>query len=135
MMVVEVAEKKWEEFCSRVEESCRDALMNIYIIHPGEPATTVARELPLLRMSLDDKSDRCNTNLVIEAGRQGRSQVTHAIIEPIHIRLENGRGTDRYHRLVIVAENGITVIEVHPGVSPDLVEGLNLGRERRASNF
>jgi hypothetical protein len=52
--------------------------------------------------------------------------VTHVIVEPIHIRLEHGHANGRYHRLLIMAENGITVVEFHPGLSPEVFEGLEL---------
>ena len=102
-------------------------MVSIQTIQPGGPASTVVDNAPLRRVALDDKSDPCNTNLVIETGLPGERPVTHVIVEPIHIRLKNGKSDDRYHSVHIVAENGITVVEFHPGLSPAILKGLEAG--------
>jgi hypothetical protein len=124
MKTVEIAPKKWKEFCGRLQEFCQGALVNIQLVPPDGAATILAPDLPLLRFALDDKSDDCNTNLVIEAGLPGEKAVRHVVVEPIHIRFKNDGGGDRYHRLQIIAENGTTLVVIHPGLDPERLKEL-----------
>jgi hypothetical protein len=124
MKTVEIGPKNWAQFCDKVQEICHGALLNIQLTPPEGATRTVARDLPLLRMTFDDKSDRCNNNLVIEAGLPGEKPLGHVVVEPIHIRLRDEGGEDRYHRLQIIAENGTTDVEFHPGLKAAQVEGL-----------
>ena len=107
MTTLEVAEKKWEQFCQRIEEFCRGAMVSIQVVEPDGARRTVVQRVPLVRVALDENSDPCNTRLVIEAGSPGERPVQHVVIEPIHIRLKNGQDNDRYNHLQIIAENGI----------------------------
>jgi len=124
MKTVEIAPKKWKQFCDKLQEFCQGALVNIQLLPPDGATRTVAADLPLLRFSLDDKSDNCNTNLVIEAGLPGEKAVRHIVVEPIHIRLKNNGDGDRYHQLQIIAENGTTLIVIHPGLDPARLKEL-----------
>jgi hypothetical protein len=124
MKTVEIAPKNWEQFCDKVQEIFQGTLVNIQLAPRDGAPRMVARDLPLLRVTFDDKSDRCNNNLVIEAGLPGERTVGHVVVEPIHIRLKDEGGGDRYHRLQIIAENGTTEVEFHPGLKPGQLEAL-----------
>jgi hypothetical protein len=123
MTTVEVSRKGWEKFCERIQEYRHNAIVSIHWVRPDGAASTIAQDVPLQRVALDDKSDPCNDNLVIEAGLPYERPVRHLIVEPIHIRLK-AQGGDRYNRLHILAENGTTVVVFHPGLNPRLLEGL-----------
>jgi len=73
---------------------------------------------------LDEKSDPCSYLFIIEAGLPDAKHIRDILIEPIHIRLRDG-DNERYNHLEIISENGITVVEFHPGLSPDVLEGLH----------
>ena len=75
----------------------------------------------MLSVFLDDKSDACNNILAIETGLPGEKSVRHVIEEPIRILLRGEHGSDRYHRMEILAENGTTLVIFHPGLTPDLL--------------
>lgn len=124
MLTREISPPAWRPFCERVHEACRGALVSIEVQQPDGTTTDVARDLPLQSIALDDTSDACNTNLVIEAGPE--RPLRHVVIEPIHIRLRNEGGGDRYNRVQIVAENGTTTAVFHPGLNPTLLQGLDV---------
>ena len=127
MKTVEVDPKKWVQFCHRLEEFCRGAMLTIETTtNDGRTIRTVAQEVPLRHLALDDTTDPCNTNLVIEAGSANEKPLRHTIIEPIHIRLKNGNGSDRYNHLQILAETGTTNLRLNPGLNLALLKGLEL---------
>ncbi len=125
-MTVEVIENGWEQLCERIQEACHGGMVNIQLVESDGTATTIAQDLPLQRVALDDKSDPCNNNVIIEAGLPNEKPVRHVVIEPIHIRLKNDSGAERYNHLHILAENGTTIVTFHPGVNPELLKGIQL---------
>ena len=125
MKTVEINEKKWRQFCQQLEEFCRGAAVTIELENESGK-NTIARDVPLRSLTLGEDQDPCNTNLVIEAGLPDQKPVRHVVLEPIHIRLRNRDGTDRYNRLQISAENGVTSIEFHPGLNQALLKGLEV---------
>jgi hypothetical protein len=124
MITREVTPQGWKTFCERVRESCRGSLVSIEVQQPDGTTASVARDLPLRAIDLDEESDACNTNLVIEAGPE--RPVRHVVIEPIHIRLRHEGDGDHYNRVQIVAENGTTNAILHPGLSPLALQGVDL---------
>jgi len=48
------------------------------------------------------------------------------VLEPIHIRLVQTGVADRYNRLQVPAENGNTVVTLHPGIPKEALSGLEL---------
>ena len=127
MTTLEVPEKDWPQFCRKIEEFCRGAMVCIELHDAQGTQNTVAHDVPLRALGLANEEKSCNTTLTIEAGLPGEKPVRHVVIEPIHIRLRNGSGGDRYNRLQISAENGTTILELHPGLSQGLLKGLHLG--------
>jgi hypothetical protein len=126
MKTVEVNEKKWREFCKRIEEFCRGAAVTIELENDAGDKRMIAQDVPLRGLSLEEEADPCNTNLVIEAGLPDQKPIRHVVLEPIHIRLRNREGTDRYNRLQISAENGVTNVELHPGLNQALLNRLQV---------
>jgi len=124
MMTMEVSAKKWNQFCATFQQLRRGTMISIEHTRPDGASESIARDVALVRISLDDQSNPCSTNLHIEAGLPGETPVCHKVIEPIHVRLKNGDGSERYHRLEITAENGTTTIVFHPGLNPEMLKGL-----------
>ena len=124
MKTQEITQSAWIEFCNRVREFCRGSLVTIELQQPDGSTETIAQDVALREIALDDKSDPCNTNLVIEAGTH--TLVRHVVVEPIHIRLRHDGTGDRYNQVQIVAENGTTTVAFRPGLSPEILEGLKL---------
>ncbi len=124
MKTLEVSAKRWEQFCAAFQQLKGGTMISIEHLQPNGSRSMVARDVALVRIGLDTKNDACNTNLVIEAGLPGETPACHRVVEPIHLRLKNGDGSGRYHRLEITAENGVTTLIFHPGLNPDMLKGL-----------
>jgi len=81
---------------------------------------------PLLHLAFDEHADACNANLVIEAGVPDSKPVRHIVVEPIRILLRNGKDTERYNTMQIMAENGTTTMQLRPGLAQEFLKGLEL---------
>ena len=119
MTTIEVGRDQWQNFCDRITKLQHGALINIHVDEPDGRSNSIAQDAPLRSIRLDDKSDPCNTLLLIETGLPGQKGIEHKIIEPIHLRLKNGRD-GHYNLAHIQAENGTTVLTMHPGLSSAL---------------
>ena len=117
MRTIEIAENNWKQFCKQVQEICRGGMVTIDLEDAEGTQKRLAENVPLQGIGLDSKSDPCNTNVFIEAGLPGKKPLMHLVIEPIHIRLRNDRDERRFNQLEIIAENGTTIVELHPGLS------------------
>ncbi len=124
MTTREIIPTAWKRFCERVQEHCQGAMVSIELQEPDGTTVTLIQDLPLRGIALDDQSDPCNTHLVFVAG--SAQPVRHVAIEPFHIRLKDQGQGERYHRLQVVAENGTTTAVFHPGLSPELLQGLEI---------
>jgi hypothetical protein len=126
MNTIEIAENKWDQFFRKVDAVCHGASITVESDGAGVSRKALIEDLPLQSISLDNKTDPCNTNVVIEAGSPNEKPVTQIIVEPIHLRLKNDRDERRYNRLQIIAENGTTSIDLHPGLSGKELKAFEL---------
>jgi hypothetical protein len=126
MKTVEVAEKKWPQFCQRLEEYCRGTNVSIELDPGSGSRTTVVENAPLRHLTFDEHADPCNANLVIEVGDPDSKPIRHLVVEPIRIVLRNGKDTERYNSIQVLAENGTTTMELRPGLDQALLKGLEL---------
>lgn len=101
-------------------------MVTIEVDNGAGAKSTVVQGVPLRHLAFDEKASACNANLVIEAGGPDQRPIRHIVLEPIHIRLKNGNGTDRYNWVQILAENGTTTVELHPGLNQALLDTLDL---------
>jgi hypothetical protein len=129
MTTIEVGRDQWESFCERITSLHHGALINIQTEEADGRSNSIAQDQPLRLLRIDDETDRCNTLLVIETGLPGQKGIEHTIVEPIHLRLKNGRD-DHYNRAFIMAENGTTILTMHPGLSSELAHEFDSVRTR-----
>jgi len=123
MQTKEITRKAWEKLCARINESHHGSRVDIQLVRSDGNTIPVADDMPLRSVALDDKSDPCNDNLIIEAGLPDQKPIRHLIVEPIYIRLKDGT-QDRYHHLHILAESGTTILTLHPGLSATVLNEL-----------
>src|SRR5438105_3619640 len=135
MRTLEISEQKWEKFCRQVDAICHSGLITIQMEDPEGAKKTIAADLPLRSFGLDTKSDPCNTNIVIEAGLPNAKPMLHKVIEPIHVRLANDRDERRYNQLQIIAENGTTLVDLHPGLSAAELKKLEVKMPTRGKRI
>jgi hypothetical protein len=119
-MTKEIAQKDWLAFCRILSEKYQDALVSIQLINGRQEQ--IAQNTPLRSVALDQQSDGCNNRIKIhlESSR-------YEILEPIHfiLRKPTGpKGSENFHELEILAENGTTVITIHPGITTEHLTGI-----------
>ena len=114
MKTIEIAPRQWPHLWAHVSERYYGAIITLEFQDANGTARIIVDQQPLRATRFDEQSDACNDILLIEAGASGEKGIQHRIIEPIHIRLKNGEDT-RYNQIEVLAENGITFINIHPG--------------------
>jgi len=125
MRTFEVPQDRWNPFCEQLAKLSPDAMVRIKNVRPDGVTDVVADNAPLLRFSIDEKSDACSNTLLIEAGEPGEAQVRHLVIEPIRIILKDDGNEGRYHTIEIPAENGTTLVTLHPGITSEALKNWN----------
>ena len=103
-----------------ISETHQNARVNIQVINGR--VEKVAEDALLKKLVWDDQTDACNNMLVVQ---MDVSQ--YQIVEPIHFILRRpkaGNGSEHYHDLEILAENGTTVITLHPGITVESVNAV-----------
>jgi len=69
-----------------------------------------------------DKSDACND--VITLRLRSTREIVHEILDPIRITLHPSRESGDFNPLQIAAENGITIITLHPAIHAQMLGDL-----------
>jgi len=109
----------------------QDALVNIQLINGR--LNQIALNTPLRSVFLDQQSGGCNNHIKIhlESSR-------YEILEPIHfiLRKPSGpKGSESFHELEILAENGTTVITIHPGITTEHLNTISTGNSPAAPSL
>lgn len=121
MKTREVKREGWDAFCKKVNEALNGSMVHIEKVAADGRVEVLAAGEPLRSFIFRQQSNECNDLLIVETGTDEPLQ--HVITEPIHIRLKNG-DNDRYNHLHILAEDGTTVIDVNPGLSPAALQDI-----------
>jgi hypothetical protein len=119
-MTKEIAQKDWPAFCRMISEKYHDAHINIQLINGR--VEKVAQDAPLKKLVWDEQTDACNNMLVVQM-----EALQYEVVEPIHFILRKPKGhngTEKFYDLEILAENGTTVITIHPGIAMEHLTGI-----------
>jgi len=108
----EVPNRDWAEFCHRLSQYEGGADVNIDVVEPDGTKRELARSVPFERMSFG-RGTACYDQISIRSSRLGEAK-RHDIIEPIHIRLEEGEAAASFSAVLIEGEEGTTVVTFHP---------------------
>ena len=120
MPTQEIRATDWEAFCHKFEDLHRGQLMSIFQINQAGHQVEVARAKPL--QDIRFTNDSCNDHILITLFLEGKREVTHDIVEPIHVKVrEESEGTKA---LQIDAENGSTILRFSSGKMGELMQGL-----------
>lgn len=123
MNTQEIRPEDWREFCEKFTEANRGSLLTIEMIGADGIQNDVARDVPLDTMTFD-KTDACNDVISISFGKAGQKRLIHSVIEPIHLRVKQTKGSKL---LEILAENGTTLLTFHSGRFPPMNNGEEKG--------
>lgn len=120
MPTLEVKSANWKAFCDKFLELHRGTLMTVRQVTPNGQSTEVVRDMPLTGIWLG--ADACSDHLYLRFQQQGQREITHEIIEPIHVKLrEESEGKKG---LQIDAESGSTLVLFSSGKVAELVEAV-----------
>jgi hypothetical protein len=121
MPTQEIESTKWEAFCKKFLELNRGTLMTVNHVALGGQSSEVVRDMPLTGVRME--SSGCNNSIFLNFSQAGRREITHEIIEPIHIALREGN--EGHKGLQIDAENGATIVLFHSGRVNELLQGIS----------
>lgn len=94
--------------------------MRVERINPSGQRVETVRDMPLTNIWFE--KDACNDRIILNFEQEGKREVMHEIVEPIHIKLrEEGEGQKG---LQIDAENGSTLVLFRSGKIPELIGAL-----------
>ena len=111
MATQEIKSTDWKAFCEKFLELHRGTLMNVVQINPAGQKVEVVADMPLTKVWFESGS--CNDRLFLDFEQDGKREVIHEIVEPIHLKIrEEGEGRKG---LQIDAENGSTMVLFRSG--------------------
>jgi hypothetical protein len=119
----ELRNTSWSDFCERVSQQQHGGTLKIEVVGPDGRTVEAESGVIFDRMALDT-SGACSNVISIRAAN-GR-EITHQIIEPLHILLRESNKQGDYNPVEIQAENGKTLLTFHPAIHEELLKGLAL---------
>ena len=122
MATQEIKATDWKAFCEKFLQLHKGTLMAVTKIEPSGQSTEVVRDMPLTNVWMG--SGACNDRIFLNFEQDGKREITHEIIEPIHVKVrEEGQGNKG---LQIDAENGSTIVLFSSGKLKELLNGFEL---------
>jgi hypothetical protein len=121
MATQEIKSTDWDTFCHRFIELHRGALMTLFKIEPSGRQVELLRDMPLTNAWFEQ--GQCNDRIFLNFQQEGKREITHEIIEPIHVKLRQEQEGSK--GLQIDGENGSTIVLFASGKVRELLEGLN----------
>ena len=120
MATQEISSTNWKQFCQRFVDLHRGTLMTVMKIEPSGQSHEVVREMSLTKAWIENGG--CNDRMFFDFEQEGRREIVHEIVEPIHVKLrEEAQGKKG---LQIDAENGSTLVLFSSGKMRELLEGI-----------
>lgn len=123
MATQEINSTNWKQFCERFVDLHRGTLMTVMKIEPNGQSQEVVKDMPLAKAWME--SGGCNDRMFFDFEQEGKREVIHEIVEPIHVKLrEEAQGKKG---LQIDAENGSTLVLFSSGKFRELLDGIAAG--------
>jgi hypothetical protein len=123
MATQEIKSTQWNVFCDKFLELHRGALMSLTKIEPSGRRVEVFTDIPLTNVWMENGG--CNDRIFLNFERDGKREITHEIIDPIHMKLREESGGKK--ALQIDAENGSTLLLFRSGHLQELREFAEQG--------
>jgi len=118
MPTQEIKSTNWKAFCEKFLELHRGSIMTVTQIEPSGRSVEVVKDMPLTNVRMD--SDACNDRIFLRFEEAGRREITHEIVEPIHVKLREEGGGQK--GLQFDAENGSTLVLFRSGHFEELLK-------------
>jgi hypothetical protein len=120
MATQEIKSTNWKVFCEKFLELHRGTLMKVRQLTPSGQYTDIVEDFPLTGAWME--SEGCNDHIFLRFQQQGEREITHEIIDPIHVKLREESGGQK--GLQIDAENGSTLVLFHSGKLRNLLDAV-----------
>lgn len=117
-MIHEIKSSDWPAFCRKVTEQQADAMVKLETIEPNGVKTEQFANATFQSLVFD-QTDACND--VITLRLRNTREMVHEILDPVQITLHPSGGIVDFNRLQIKAENGISIITMHPAIHMQLL--------------
>ena len=117
-MIQEIKSSDWPAFCEQLSQQRAGAIVNLEVIKSDGIKTEQATSAAFQSMVFD-KTDACND--VITLRLRGTREIVHEILDPIRITLHPSGTSGDFNPLQIVAENGTTIITLHPAIHAQML--------------
>lgn len=114
----EIKSTDWKAFCEKFLELHRGTQMSLTQIEPSGKMVEVMKDMPLRRIWMED--GECSDRVFLNFEQDQRREVTHEIVEPIHIKLREETGGQK--ALQFDAESGSTLLVFRSGHVNELIE-------------
>ena len=118
MATQEIRSTNWKTFCDKFLQLHRGALMTLTKIEPSGRTMEVLRDRPLTRVWMENGG--CLDRIFLNFEQDGKREITHEIIDPIHVKLREESGGQK--GLQFDAENGSTLLLFRSGHFAELIE-------------
>jgi len=122
-MNIEIPQKCWNQFFAKL--NAQDDVRIGIRVQTETGMRLVAQGAPLFSVAFE-VGDACNNSLNLEFGPARERALQYRVVDPIRLILRKEGAGDHFNLLEIPAESGTTVIDLHPGVSPALLDELEL---------
>ena len=132
MKTIDIAPSQWGHFCERLTEFHHGALIDLQIEEPDGGSRVVLTEGALRSMVFQRQTGHCSDLILIEIDGPGdRGLRQQQVVEPIHIRLKDGKN-NRYNHIHILAESGNNIVTMRPGLDPKLANEFSAANQTPA---
>jgi hypothetical protein len=120
-MIYEIKSSDWPAFCQRLSQQRAGAMVKLETIESNGIKTERVASASFQSLVLD-QTDACND--VITLRLRSTREIVHKILDPIHITLYPSGESGDFNPLQIAAENGITIITLHPAIHAQMLGDL-----------
>jgi len=117
-MIHEIKATDWAAFCQRLSEHRAGATVKLETIDLNGIKTEVVASAELQSIVFN-KADACSDLIIVRL--RNHSLIVHEIFDPFRITLHSTDGPGDFNPLQIAAENGITVLSLHPAIHAQML--------------
>ncbi|HMD53152.1 MAG TPA: hypothetical protein VKJ65_01190 [Phycisphaerae bacterium] len=117
-MLHEIKFTNWPAFCQRLNEQRAGATVKLETINLNGIRTELVASAEFQSIVFSN-ADACSDLIVVRL--RNHEQTVHEILDPIRITLHPTDSSGNFNPLQIAAENGITILTLHPAIHAQML--------------
>jgi hypothetical protein len=125
MLTHEIRSANWKELCENFSRTHRNSVITIEAVDREGFHKEIGKNVRLQEMKFEQ--DGCNDRIVFQAKSDAGKGVSHTVIDPIYVRIQESPGGSKI--LKLDAENEGTWVHFHSGEVKALVSSSNSGSQ------